>query len=1136
MDDLPRDDAGDAGHAYALLIAQVEALAEKLPDVPDAALLRRLVPLYYDTTSLETLRQRPPERLAQIAAKHLELASQRHPGEVRVQVSVCEDGRLAVLGTCSDDMENLFDTATLAVRSAGLSVDWATHPVLRVSRNGEGRLLDIAPIADPGRGAPESWIHLEITPAPEAVELEAIAQRVRDAFSDLAQADRERPEMIERVRALSAQLRSAASGERADDLNEAAELLDWMLDGHFTLLGYFETESQVDANGRTRLIDKSGGALGLARPGYRFNDQDALIAPREELEKYADSLRQVIVTNANQRSVIEGDEFVDVVSVKVPGPNGSTAGTARLIGLFASDVYVDRPRTIPLIRRKAETIVRRAHFPEGSHSARNLREILHLLPRDELFQSSEDELFRTCMGIRALRDRQLMRLFMRRDRYGRFFSFMVYLPRERYTREFRDRVAAELMRLMNGLSVDRQVEFLRGGWARIRCLVRTPAGTTTPLSAEEIEQKLIEVTRSWRDRLRQVLQRTEGADVARFASAFPLSYTESVTPLEAAADVLYLQRLSAENPVVPRLLTRQGDDGRDRVSGLKLYAWGSPLALSDVLPMLENFGLRVNRQEPTEISTREGDSLWIQEFELAQEVDSPLRGETQRRYFEDAFSHCWRGETENDGLNRLVLAAGLDGRQVACLRALAQYINQIGMPFGREFIEKQLAGQPQIAGQLVQLFEARFDPRHDDERRRNDEIALTRSLGEALDALSSLDADRVLRSFLSVVGAALRTNYFQRLPDGRPKSWISFKIDPTRVPELPRPRPMFEIWVCAPQVEGVHLRGGRVARGGLRWSDRREDFRTEVLGLMKAQMVKNAVIVPVGAKGGFVVKHPVSPADREAWMKQGIACYQTFLRGLLDITDNRVGGEIVAPADVVRHDEPDPYLVVAADKGTATFSDIANGIAGDYGFWLGDAFASGGSAGYDHKKMGITARGAWESVKRHFREIGRDIQNEPFTVVGIGDMSGDVFGNGMLLSEHIRLIGAFDHRHIFVDPNPDTASSIAERRRLFALPRSSWDDYDRSLISEGGGIWPRSAKSIPISEAMREAIGTSRETMTPAELISALLRAPVDLLWNGGIGTYVKASSEAHDQVGDRANDAIRVNGRELRAKVVDEG
>jgi glutamate dehydrogenase len=850
--------------------------------------------------------------------------------------------------------------------------------------------------------------------------------------------------------------------------------------------------------------------------------------------------------------VVHLNDYLDVISIKQLRGDGSVAGTCRFIGLFASDVYIDRPRTIPLIRRKADYVMRRSRIGEDTHSGKFLREILHLLPRDELFQSSENELYRTVMGIRALRDRHQLKLFLRRDRYGRFYSCMIYLPRDRYSRELRDRIGTELMTIFGGLAVDRYVDFLRGSMARARYIVRTPPGTQVALTEQQIESRLIAATRSWREQLRELLNRQIGdasADVlANYADAFPAAYTDMVSPEDAESDVEALLKLDEKQTLLPRLIFDDADQPK-RATRLKLYVRQTSLTLSDALPTLENFGLRVVRQDPTQIVPRSGPALWIQEF-VIDAPESDLAADRQKTYFEEALRRCFAGDVENDGLNRLVLAAGLNFREVACVRALAKYVNQIGLPYGRADIEQHIAGHALLARLIVELFQTRFDPRFDPAlagERSERESSLSEQIQAALDQVSGLDADRVLRTLLSVVQAALRTNFYQQTSHGDWKPYISIKLDPARIPELPMPRPMFEIWVYSPEVEGVHLRGGRVARGGLRWSDRREDFRTEVLGLMKAQMVKNAVIVPVGAKGGFVVKRPVDAAQREAWMAQGIACYKTFLFGLLDITDNRVGDAIVAPKDVVRVDGDDPYLVVAADKGTATFSDIANGVAADYGFWLGDAFASGGSAGYDHKKMGITARGAWESVKRHFREMewtdangqlryGRDIQSAPFTVVGIGDMSGDVFGNGMLLSRHIRLIAAFDHRHIFIDPNPDEERSFVERERMFRLPRSSWGDYDTSLLSEGGGIYPRNAKLIKLSPQAQSALGIEREALSPPALINAILKAPVDLLWNGGIGTYVKGQHQSDVEVRDRANDAIRVNGRDLRCSVVGEG
>ena len=1105
---------------------ELEALARAQVEPKEFDGFRAFLSRYYETASPETLKLRTPGELLSTALAHWRLAGRRAAEDMLVQVRPPAGTRsLASVATVTPDMPFLVDTVSIAVRAAGSFIDWMVHPVLAMRRDVGGKLL----AAGEGDTA-ESLIHLECNALPGAEASAALEKSLREVLGELRTAVRDYPEIRKRVADTVTVLGSAA------EAGEAAELLRWLDADHFTFLGY--VECKVENNAGVPRIGPPGDGLGLLREGSRYDGTLELLAPQEELDKYAGSSRVAVVTKSNIRSPIHHAEYMDVISIKLVGDDGQVRAIRRFTGLFSAEVYTERPGNIPMVRRKVADVLERSNLPETSHSGKHLREILQSFPHDELFQSSEDELYRTCMGVRALRDRQQLRLFMRRDRYGRFYSCLIYLPRERYARELRDRIAAELNTLCNGRSVEHNVEFLRGGMARIHVIVRTVPGTQIDLSTEEVETRLIAATRSWRDRLREVLEQdSAGAEVAqRYADAFPLSYTEMIAPAEAATDLRHLSRLSASEPLLPQLLV-EAQEGEVRVAGLKLYSWKNPVALSDVLPTLENFGLRVVRQEPTEVRPKNAEEpLWIQHFEIRSSGVSALPGNTQKAYFEPAFLKTWIGETENDGLNRLVLAAGLNWRQITCVRMVTKYLIQTGLPYSQPYMEQLLAENAAIARLLVELFETRFDPARDDKRRQADEIKLVQALDAALDKVASLDGDRVLRAFLSVIHAGLRTNYFQETSGGGRKPYVSLKLDPKKITELPAPLPMFEIFVYAPEVEGIHLRGGRVARGGLRWSDRRQDFRTEVLGLMKAQQVKNTVIVPVGAKGGFVVKKPVDASNRDAVLKQGIECYKTFLRGLLDLTDNRVGDTVVPPPGVLRHDEDDPYLVVAADKGTATFSDIANALSAEYNFWLGDAFASGGSAGYDHKKMGITAKGAWESVKRHFREINKDIQQEEFTVVGIGDMSGDVFGNGMLLSPKIRLLAAFDHRHIFLDPDPDIDKSLYERTRMFALPRSSWADYNTALISKGGGVFARSLKSIRLSEEVRKALDISATILTPGELMRTILKAPVDLLWNGGIGTYVKSSLQSHQDVGDRANDAIRVNGRELRCKVIGEG
>ncbi len=1126
-----------ANQELDVLLDRVEALAAKRVDKADLPLFKAFLHHYYEMASQETLKLRTPEELLEAAAGHFEAVRSRKSGELLIQVRPPQDPQasgsagFATVRTAMDDMPFLYDSVGMAVRTAGVSIDWTVHPVLRVRRDGQGKLTEVTGVAGTGLGGdPESLIHVECEALARPEDYAALEARLREVLGELRQCVTDYKAMRARGAALIERLDTVPKGADAAEFKEAQDFLRWLDEGRFTFLGY--SESRV---GKAGFEDRRDAALGLLRPGGRFEDTQEYIAPREELSKYATSKRVVVVSKGNVRSPLHHPEYFDVISVKHFSADGEVEGVSRFVGLFATEVYASRVREIPLLRRKAEYVMQRARLPEHSHSAKNLREILHTLPRDELFQTSEDELYQLCMGVRALRDRHQLRLFMRRDRYGRYYTCMVYLPRERYTAELRDRIATELAGVFAATGVDRTVEFLRGSLARIHYTVRTEPGTTVKLTAHQIEQRLLAITRSWREQMREVFRPHPTLDgamlAATFGDAFPVSYTSTTPADDAALDVEYLIRLSPSEPVLVRLLP-----GSDDAATLKLYSHGKPIPLSDVLPTLENFGLRVIWQDPTEVKPRDGDTLWLQAFAVNHAgVDAPSAA--LRRGFEESFLQTWRGQFEDDGLNRLVLRAGLEGRQVVCLRTLCKYLIQTGLPYSQSYIEQLLAEHAPIARLLVNVFEARFDPALDDKKRKTEELKLAQELDALLDKVATLDGDRVLRALLAVVRAALRTNYFQVKADGSPKHYVSIKLDPKKVPELPQPLPMFEIFVYAPEVEGIHLRAGKVARGGLRWSDRKQDFRTEVLGLMKAQQVKNAIIVPVGAKGGFVVKR-ADPSKRDEWLKAGVECYKTFLRGLLDITDNRVGDDIVVRPNVVRYDEDDPYLVVAADKGTATFSDIANALSAEYEHWLGDAFASGGSAGYDHKKMGITAKGGWESVKRHFREMnpGRDIQSEEFTVVGVGDMSGDVFGNGMLLSRKIRLLAAFDHRHILVDPNPDCEASFKERERMFALPRSSWDDYNKDLISKGGGIYPRSAKSIKLSDEARKALDIRKATVTPNELMSAILKAPVDLLWNGGIGTYVKGQYQAHGDVGDRANDAIRVNGKELRCKVFGEG
>jgi glutamate dehydrogenase len=905
--------------------------------------------------------------------------------------------------------------------------------------------------------------------------------------------------------------------------------------------------------------------LGILRP-----DPDAdPDAPSRSFARVPAELRRssppavpLVLTKAAARATVHRPAALDYVGVKRYDSDGSVIGERRFLGLYTSTTHKAPTAEIPVLRRTVAEVKKRAGFAAASHDAKALAEVIEALPRLELLEVTPAELYDTALGILALQERQRVRLFVRRDRFGRHWSCLVYVPLDRYTQAVRHRITDILLTAFAGTGFEYSAQVGESVLARLHFVVHTDPGArqnylapgSTP-DFEALEARIAQATRSWADDLSGALLEGYGEErglalLRRYGGAFPAAYREDFPARAAVADIGHMESLTPTNPAPERgsialslaqpLEPIAGENG----SGLlrfKLFAAGRPLPLSDVLPLLENMGVRVLDQRPYEVrlaanGEADDDVVWIHDFGL-RPPDGGLEADGVKGIFTEAFAATWRGEAENDGFNRLVLAAGLTGREVGVLRAYSKYLRQVGSAFSQSYMERTLTANPHIARLLVELFHARFDPARQPDP--DDEASvLTKRLEASIDAVAGLDEDRILRSFLALVQATLRTNWFRRAgAAGHP---VAFKLDPSQVPDLPLPRPRYEIFVSSPRVEGVHLRGGRVSRGGLRWSDRQEDFRTEVLGLMKAQMVKNAVIVPVGAKGGFVMKRPPAgqekPAQREALSAEVAACYRDFVSALLDVTDNIIDGEVVRPPAVVTYDGDDPYLVVAADKGTATFSDLANSIAAEYGFWLGDAFASGGSSGYDHKKMGITAKGAWESVKRHFRGLGIDADTAPITAVGIGDMSGDVFGNGLLCSRGLKLVAAFDHRHVFLDPDPDPSAGAAERERLFHLPRSSWVDYDPAVISAGGGVFPRTAKLIPLSPEARASLGTDAEALRPADLVKAVLRAPVDLLWNGGIGTYVKASAETHGDVGDKANDAVRIDAGELRARVVGEG
>jgi len=1060
-----------------------------------------------------------------------------------------------VVDVVTDDMPFLVDSVTAEINRHDIGVHLVVHPVLPVRRNESGELLSVQAADHPGDGVhAESFMHIEITREPEAA-LSDLAGSVHSVLADVRAAFEDWTEMRARLDEVSTVLQPTKPGDEGEELAETRAFLDWMRANNFTYLGYRAYEfPRADGGAEdaatpggdeppprlARIVPGSG--LGLLRdPATAIFDDlraDQPIPPA--VASFLQRGESLAVTKSQRPSTVHRPVPMDTVVVKRPPGDGRPAGEWVFAGLFSAAVYNQSARDIPALRRKLARVLARVGFEPRSHDGRALANIVETFPRDELFQVDDDELLDVSLGILHLQHRQRVALFVRRDDFDRFMSCLVYVPRDRYTTQLRLAIQQILERAFDGRVSAHYLQVGDAPHARVHIIVQTTPGRIPVFELKQVEDEIVTATRSWADRLLEALLAAHGEEAARrlhrrYATAFPLGYRERFSSEQAVKDIDAIETAMADGGlgiVLYRPFAATGMQFR-----CKIYQADQPIILSHALPLLEHLGLRVVDEVPHGVRVRAAPqrTVMIHDFGLETRSGVSIEIGAIAERFREAFLAVWDGREESDGLNALVLSAGLSVGEVRVLRAYSRYLRQVGIPFTQAYLERVATKHPAIAGAIVGLFLALFDPDIGD----GPDIraaAARAEIAAALDAVPSAEDDRILRRFLNLVQATLRTNYFQIGADGRPKPYLSIKLDSRRIDDLPLPRPMVEIFVYSPRVEGIHLRGGMVARGGLRWSDRREDFRTEVLGLMKAQMVKNAVIVPVGAKGGFVVKRPPKPSDREASQAEGIACYRTLIRGLLDITDNRVGGGIVPPPRVVRRDGDDPYLVVAADKGTATFSDIANDISKEYGFWLGDAFASGGSQGYDHKAMGITARGAWESVKRHFREMGRDIQQESFTVVGVGDMSGDVFGNGMLLSAHIRLLAAFDHRHVFVDPDPDPAVSLEERRRLFALPRSSWNDYDAAKLSPGGAIFDRGAKAVLLSPQIRTRFGIGADRMTPAELISLLLRAEVDLLWFGGIGTFVKSADESHAAVGDRANDAVRVNAHDLRCRVIGEG
>ena len=1125
----------------SVILDNVCKLIQKKVRADNVLLVEKFAKALYSNMSKEDLANRNDSDLYGAALSLWNALEKNTTDDAVIRVfnpEVAKDGWQSshtIVEIIAKDMPFLVDSVRMAMTRENIASHLLLHCPLKIQRDDNAKISGLSNLkAEQESSSTKTVFFIEIDRQTDASVIASFKKELESVLVDVSIAVDDWQPIREKLVSVTKEVPKRKHNKNKNEVSEAVEFLDWLAKDNFTLMGYREYEL-TPVQGDYQLKGKMDTSLGLMK-----NSTDEHTRLLSELPEFARqealSSNLLVLTKTNSVSRVHRPAYIDYVGIKRFDDEGNVVGEDRFIGLFSSSFYNNSAADVPVLKTKINRIMDMCDFAKGTHAYKAVLNILETYPRDELVQARESELLEVAMGVLQIQERDMCRLFVRKDAYGRFFSCMVYVPRERYNTALR-RETQDI--LANAFNSDEKVEFTtyfsESTLARTHYTVRV-TDNNIEYNVKDIENNLVEAARTWEDKLQSAL--LESAGEARgnelnrkYCNAFARSYKDEVLPSAAVVDIEKLELLNDENKL-EMLFYRPQEEANSNIVRLSLFHKDEPIHLSDVMPMLENFGLRVVGETPYSVKTSDGRINWIMDFSML--IDSKGMADFDKisARFRAALTNVWGNRLENDGFNRLVLMGGLTGREASILRAYAKYMRQIGVTFSQTYIESTFANYPHIAAQIVNLFAKKFSVKSPASPKTLEKLSAQIYL--ELENVANLDDDRIIRLYVDMIVATLRTNYFQKDETGQFKSYVSFKVQPSLIPDMPLPLPAFEIFVYSPRVEGVHLRGGKVARGGLRWSDRREDFRTEVLGLVKAQQVKNTVIVPVGSKGGFVCKQ--LPSEREAFIKEGQECYKIFIRGLLDITDNIERGEIVPPANVTRHDEDDPYLVVAADKGTATFSDIANGIANEYNFWLGDAFASGGSVGYDHKKMGITAKGAWESVKRHFREMDIDCQTTDFTVVAIGDMAGDVFGNGMLLSKHIRLQVAFNHMHIFVDPTPDAATSYPERERLFNLPRSSWEDYNKDLISAGGGIFSRAAKSISLSPEMKKMLGTKKASMTPNELIKASLMMEFDLLWNGGIGTYIKNSHETDADVGDRANDALRINGKDLGAKILGEG
>lgn len=1102
---------------------------------------------FYGTVALEDLRVWNIEDLYGAVVNFWSLIAERTPQEIKIRIYNPDFERHGwqtthtVIEVISDDMPFLVDSMRMVINRMGLSSHLIIHMGgVKVKRDKNNRIIKVMPRNFSGSNSSltnEAPIFMQIDRQTDPKVLEELQKNLTRALEDNRVVYEDWEKMRAEVKEAIAELDHVAHALDASEVQETKALLNWIEDHHFTFLGMRDYE--LVKKGKDTLLQViPNTGLGVLRDSLSAGHTRNISAMAPEAQEFTLSPRILVMSKTNTLATVHRNAYTDYIGIKRFDNKGNVIGERRLIGLYTSAAYHTNPKHIPFLRHKVALIMHNSNLNPRSHSGKVLLNILETMPRDDLIQGSEDELLEIAMGIFYMQERKRIRLFARMDVYRRFISCLVYIPKELVSTQLRVAMQKILAESFKSKEIDFTTLFSESVLGRIHYIVRVDPNNIPDFDLKEIEQKLIEVGRSWSDELQLHLYEAYGEEQAnaifsRYKGSFPGGYTDVFTPRTAVYDIKHIEMLTPESPLGINFY-RPLDEFENNFR-LKIYQHNNTIPISDVLPILENLGLKAISERPYILKFDDEKVTWVNDFALQYNRNSQIQLDEIKELFQTAFARVWFGDAENDGFNQLVLAAGLNWREVAILRTYAKYFKQIGFTFSQYYMETALNNNITIAKKLIQLFTIRFDA-HEIKNRNDRFSSLVQEIFADLESVANLDEDKIIRQYVHAISATLRTNFYQIGNQGHFKNYISIKLNSRSIPGVPKPQPMFEIFVYSPRFEGVHLRCGKVARGGLRWSDRREDFRTEILGLMKAQQVKNSVIVPSGAKGGFVPKHIPLNGTREEIMAEGITCYQLFIRGLLDITDNYKEGQVVKPQNVICYDEDDPYLVVAADKGTATFSDIANAISLEYQFWLGDAFASGGSVGYDHKKMGITAKGAWESVKRHFYELDYDIDVNDFTVVGIGDMAGDVFGNGMLLSKHIKLIGAFNHLHIFVDPDPDAEITFKERERLFNLPRSSWTDYDKSLISKGGGIFNRNAKSIPVSPEMQKVFGIKQNKIEPNELIRTILKAKVDLLWSGGIGTYVKSSSESNLSVGDRANDATRINAKQLGCRIVGEG